>query len=459
MATRRQATSTSFEDLAGLLTGHLILPDDPAYDQTRALWNGRATTRPAAIARCASAQDISHAIHWARGRRLPLSVRAGGHDYAGRALCQDGIVLDLSALRGVSVDPVARMARIQGGATAGDLISVAHRVGLGTTTGTVDGVGMAGLTLGGGYGPLCGAYGLVADNLLSAQVVTADGQLVATSETDNPDLFWGLRGGGGNFGVVVSSEYRLHPVTTVLSGLLLYPLDQARAALRFYGEFIKNVPDEVTIQPGFIQLPDGPPVLFISPTYCGPLDQGERVLAPLRTFGKPLADQIQPIAYDALLTTLNPLFPIGRSYYIQTQSLDGLRIETIDALVDHARRLTSPLSAISIHHFHGAASRVAAAKTAFALRRGHLMVEIVAAWEPVAAAEEQQHLAWAKELSRALAPYAFEGGYINLLDIGETERVRAAFGPNYERLLALKRKYDPGNLFRSTIGHVAPSTS
>ena len=214
------------------------------------------------------------------------------------ALCEDGIVIDCSQMRAVSTDPEARTARVQGGATAGDLIDVAQKNGLATTTGTVSSVGMTGLTLGGGYGPLMGNYGLVADNLLSAQVVTADGHLVTASAAEHADLFWGLRGGGGNFGVVVSLEYRLHPITTVLSGLLLYPLDQARAVLRHYDEFITSAPDELTIQPGFIQMPDGMPVLFLSPVYCGPLEEGERVLTPLRAFGKPLADQIQPVAYD-----------------------------------------------------------------------------------------------------------------------------------------------------------------
>jgi hypothetical protein len=234
--------------------------------------------------------------------------------------------------------------------------------------------------------------------------------------------------------------------------------------LRFYADFITTAPGELTIQPGFIQMPDSSsPVLFVSPVYCGPLDEGERLLAPLRAFGKPLADQIQPVSYAVLITALNALFPKGRHYYIQTQSLDGLHAEPIDLLVESVQQLTSPYSAISIHHFHGAARRVAAAEAAFAPRRDHLMVEIIAGWEPTASAEspveDQKHVRWAQETSRVLAPYALQGGYINLLDVGEQERVPLVLGPNYARLLDLKRRYDPEDVFQSTIGHVTPTVS
>src|SRR5215469_8890366 len=261
---------TTFKGLTALLTGQLVLPGDAAYDQVRQLWSGKVNKHPAAFVRCANAQDVFHTVRWTRSHGLALSVRGGGHDFAGRALCDNGIVIDCSLMRAVSIDPEARIARVQGGATVGYLIDATQKHGLATTTGTISSVGMAGLTLGGGYGPLMGKYGLIADNLLSAQVVRADGQCVSASVTEHTDLFWGLRGGGGNFGVVVSLEYRLHPVTTVLSGLLLYPLDQARAVLRYYNEFITTAPDELTIQSGFIQVPDGMLVLFLSPTYCGP---------------------------------------------------------------------------------------------------------------------------------------------------------------------------------------------
>src|SRR5215472_1310147 len=245
----------SFKDLGTNLTGNLVLPTDKAYDKTRQLWNQRVDKRPAALVRCASVEDVIHAVHWTRSHGLPLSVRGGGHDFAGRSQCDGGVVIDCSTMRAVFIDPERRTATVQGGATIGDLIVAAQKHGLATTTGTISSVGLGGLTLGGGYGPLLGKFGLVADNLLSAQLVTADGCLLTANSQEHPDLYWALRGGGGNFGVLVSMEYRLHPISQVLSGLLLYSLDQAGAVLRHYNDFIQTVPDELTIQPGFIRMP------------------------------------------------------------------------------------------------------------------------------------------------------------------------------------------------------------
>src|SRR5215470_3497405 len=414
---------TTFKGLTALLTGQLVLPGDAAYDQVRQLWSGKVNKHPAAFVRCANAQDVFHTVRWTRSHGLALSVRGGGHDFAGRALCDDGIVVDCSQMRAVSVDPERRRAIAQGGATIGDLIGATQKHGLATSTGTISSVGLGGLTLGGGYGPLSGKFGLVADNLLSAQVVTADGRLLTANATEHPDLYWALRGGGGNFGVMVSMEYRLHPISQVLSGLLLYPLDQATAVLRHYNELITAAPDELTIQPGFIQTPDAGPALFLSPTYCGALDQGERILKPLRMFGKPLLDQIKPVPYGALIYSIDALVPKGRRYFIQTQSLDGLRDETIAELIEHAQQFSSPLKILSIHHFHGAASRVAVSETAFGLRQDHLMVEIVAAWEQPSAGEDRKHVQWAQRGSHALAPFSLPGGYVNLLDVTEQRRV------------------------------------
>jgi hypothetical protein len=444
-----------FTNLTSQLAGTIIQPEDAAYDEVRRLWNGRVNKRPAAIVRCANVADVVQTVRWARSQGLALSVRSGGHDWAGRALCDEGVVIDCSRMRAVSVDPRSRVARVEAGATAGDLIDAAKEDGLATTTGAVSSVGLAGLTLGGGYGPLMGKYGLAADNLLSAQVVTADGELVTASATDHEDLFWGLRGAGGNFGAVVSLEYRLHPLTQVVSGLLLFPIDEAPTVLRHYSEFIKTAPDELTIQFGFIQTPDGRPVLFLSPVYCGPAEDGERVLAPLRSFGTPVADQIRPISYGALINAMNALAPKGRHYFMQTQSLDALRVETIDVLVDLARQFSSPFSAVSVPHFHGVASRVPVSQTAFALRRDHLMIEIIAAWEPASPHGDRPHVQWARNGSRALAPHALQGGNVNMLDQTEEMRVPLAFGPNYERLVALKRRYDPADVFCSTPGHIS----
>jgi FAD/FMN-containing dehydrogenase len=337
------------------------------------------------------------------------------------------------------------------------------------------------MTLGGGYGPLMGKYGLVADNLVSAEVVTADGRVITANAREHPDLFWGLRGGGGNFGVVLSFEYRLHPITQVLAGLLFYPLEQAAAVLERYADFIETAPDALTIQAGFVQVIRGTSVLFLSPVYCGALDEGERAIAPLRTFGAPLADLIRPIPYGEVGNAMDAMASVGRRYCITTQSLARLRPATIAALVQQAQLFTSPYSAIALHHFHGAASRVGASDTAFALRQDHLMVEFVAAWErqsvPDAARpssprardvdsraapaeevqsadEDRQHDQWAHAGSWALAPHALRGGYVNFLTEGEQARVRLAYGDNHGRLRALKRRYDPEDVFRSTIGHI-----
>ncbi|MBV8885410.1 MAG: FAD-binding oxidoreductase [Chroococcidiopsidaceae cyanobacterium CP_BM_RX_35] len=457
MTTIYRQSSTFFNDLAALLTGRLLLPQDAAYEQVRQLWNGKVKTQPAAIARCLTVQDVIHTICWTRSHGLPLSVRGGGHDFAGRALVENGIMIDCSQMRAVTIDPVTRTARIQGGATAGDLMEAAEKYGLATVTGTISSVGMSGFTLGGGYGTLTGAYGLGADNLLSAQVVTADGQLVTANAEEHSDLLWGLRGGGGNFGVVVSLEYRLHPLTTVLSGRLLYPLDQAREVLHRFNEFIATAPDELTISSGFFQTPNGQTVLFLSPTYCGATEAGEQAIIPLRTLGQPLVEQVQAVTYNALIYELDATAPKGRHYHVQTQSLRGLQTETIEVLIEQGMPFTSPFSMILMSHFHGAASRVGASKTAFALRQDHLMVQIIAAWEPQSQDEAQRHIEWSQNISQALAPYAFKGGYINLLDEKEQDRVPLAFGSNYQRLLDLKRKYDPDDVFRSTVGHLALS--
>jgi len=255
---------------------------------------------------------------------------------------------------------------------------------------------------------------------------------------------------------VVSLEYRLHPVSKVLSGLLIYPLDQAKAVLRRFDEFIKTVPDELTIQTGFMPLPGSSPALFFSPVYCGSsFEEGEKVIRQLRDLGEPLSDQIQPVTYDSLIRSIDALAPAGRHYFIQTQSIT-LRSEAIDILIELARDFSSPLSLLAFHHFHGAASRVAATETAFGLRKDHLMIEIIAAWEHQSAEDDQKHVRWAQKGSLDLAPYAFREGYINLMDVTESERVPLAFGPNYERMRNIKRIYDPEDVFRSTIGHVSP---
>ncbi len=452
-------SASVFKELKPLLTGSLVLKEDEAYDQVRQVWSRTVNKYPAAIVRCANAQDAVHAVRWARSHGFAISVRGRGHDFAGRAMCDDGVVIDCSQMRAVSIDPAARTARIQGGATVGDLINAALKYGLVTSSGNVHSVGVAGLTLGGGYGPLLGKFGLIADNLLSAQVVTADGSLVTTSASEHQDLLWGLRGGGANFGVAVSLEYRLHPFPfdKVQAGLLLYPLDQAKEVFHyFFNEVIPNAPDELTILSGFIHFPDGTPFLFISPTYYGSLEEGERLLKPLRSFSKPMIDQVQPTAYDIHLTSIDPLAPTGRRYFQATRSVEAMSSEVIDTVVEIARRFPSPFCAMSLHHFHGAASRVPVSETAFARRQKHFMVELVAAWESPSPDEAQRHIQWAQSSTQSLEPHALPGGYLNFMGLEDQARIPQVFGPNYERVLAVKRTYDPDDVFHSATGHVTP---
>lgn len=452
-------SSSALKELKPLLAGQLVLPEDGAYEQVRRVWSGTVNKYPAAIVCCANAEDAVHAVRWARSHGLALSVRGRGHDFAGRSMCDDGVVIDCSQMRAVTIDSAARIARIQGGATVGDLINTALKHGLATSSGNVHTVGVTGLTLGGGYGPLLGKFGLIADNLLSAQVVTADGNLITASASEHPDLLWGLRGGGANYGVAVSLDYRLHPFPfdKVQAGLFLYPLPQAKEVFRyFFNEFIPTAPDELTILSGFIHFPDGTPLLFISPTYYGSLEEGERILKPLRDFSKPMIDQVQPTPYDVHLTSIDPLAPTGRRYFQATRSVEMVSPEVIDAVVEMARQFPSPFCAMSLHHFHGAACRVPISETAFARRQKHFMIEIVSAWESPSPEEAERHLQWARRGIQSLEPYALPGGYINFMGPEEQARIPQVFGPNYDRVLQVKRTYDPDDVFHSATGHVTP---
>lgn len=457
MSSHHKRSLEAIKRLRQHLTGTLILPQDDAYEQARRVWNGMVDKRPSAIVRCANEQDVIRTVQFAREQDLPLSVRGGGHDYCGRSLCDDGLVIDFSAMRNVSIDPERRTARVQAGTTIGELIGAARQHGLVASTGSLAMVGLAGQTLGGGYGPLMGKFGMVIDNLLSVDIVTAEGQLLTANTDLHPDLFWAVRGGGGNFGVVTAFEYRLHPGSSVLTGTFLYPLDQAREVLRGYHDFTSTAPDELTIGAALLHTPDGMPAILFAPSYHGSFAEGERAMEPLRTFGTPLLSTVQPMEYSDLLTTFNALVPVGRYYFYKGQSFAGLSSEAIEGIVESAHRFTSPFSALIFHHFHGAASRVGVSETAFALRQDHLLLEIFAGWEHQSAEQDQTHLQWTYTTSSQLAPFAMEGVYINLLDSGEQERLPHSFGPNYARLVELKRAYDPGNVFHSN-PNIQPGT-
>ena len=430
-----------------MMSGPAFAPAANDFDAGREVWNAAVTHRPAIIARCASVEDVQAAVTVAVAHGLPLSVKAGGHDFAGRSLRHGGLVIDLSRMRGVSVDPLTRTALVDGGVTIGQLVRVCRRHGLLPVTGTVRTVGMAGLTLGGGYGPLAGKFGLALDNLLAAEVVLADGRRIVADAATNPDLFWALRGGGGNFGVVTRLRYQLHAIE-VVAGLAVFPMRDARVVLRGYREFLAKSPDELTLQMGVLGTPAGPG-LFLFPTWSGERSKGERCLATLAGLGTPLSFSIGPIAYEDLLAGLDSFGEPGRHWALRTRSLPELTDAAEAILVEAGNGLTSPRSAISVHHFHGAATRVPVGDTAFGLRQSHLMVELIAGWEPSETDDGSKHRAWADRTAEALEPHAFLGGYPNILGPAEQDRALQSYGPNLPRLLELKRQFDPRDVFVS----------
>lgn len=434
------------EHLRAKLAGRLIFPDDPGYDALRRVWNGRIDKRPALIVRCANADDIAEAIRFARDNEVEASVRGGGHNIAGNSLCNGGIVIDLSGMKGIIIDPAARTAWAEPGLLLREFDTATQAHGLATTMGLMSDTGIAGLTLGGGLGRLARKYGATCDNLLAAEVVLADGTRVTASPEENPDLFWGLRGGGGNFGVVAAFTYRLHRVgPTLLGGMLLYDFVRAREVLRFYRDFCRSAADEVSADVAMLTSPEGQKVLAIAASYIGPLDEGERVLHPLRRFGRPFADQIAPTPYTSLQISVDSPLPRGRRYYWKAHLLKQLDDPVIDILVDAFANVPSPMSILVLQLFGGAVSRVDPTATAYA-NRGALWDCIpICAWEDPA--EDEDNVAWGRAIWEALRPHARAVYVNNLGDEGE-ERVRAAFGPNYDRLAALKRRYDPTNFFR-----------
>ncbi len=437
------------------LRGDLMAADHAGYENARHVWNGNIDRRPGLIARCAGVADVQQAVTFARTHLLRLSIRGGGHSAPGYGTNDGGLVIDMSAMKDIRVDPVARTARVQGGVIWRELDHETQAFGLATTGGTVSNTGVVGLTLGGGLGWLMGKHGLAVDNLISADVVTADGQIRTASATEHPDLFWALRGGGGNFGVVTSAEYRLHEVSQVLGGLVLFPLDQARDVLLFYRDFCGTLPDEAEAYLALLTAPQGMPAVALILGYNGPITEGERVLAPARRFGKPIADLVGPIPYSARQKTLDdPNATHGLQRYWRSAFTEHIPDELINVLVDAASRFSSPLSAIIFFYMHGAATRVASAETAFAPRRPLWDVDVIGQW--ASASESADHITWVKSLWGRMEPHLLGTAYVNHLSSDDRpEKVRASFGENYGRLRQVKGLYDPANVFRMN-ANIAP---
>ena len=450
-----QLETEALRELESALRGEVLRPGHPAYDPARTLFNAMIDKHPALIARCRTVPDVQRALEFAQHHHLPIAVRGGGHNIAGKALCDDGVVIDLSPMKEVRVDPAARTVRAGGGLTWGEFDRATQAHGLATTGGFISTTGIAGLTLGGGLGWLMRTYGLACDNLRSVEVVTADGQLRAADAEHEPDLFWAVRGGGGNFGVVTSLEYHLRPVGQLLAGVVFYPVDQARDALRFYRELMATAPDELMAYALFLTSPEGVPLFGIAACYVGPVETGERMLGPLRSFGRPAADLIQPMSYAQLQSMFDPGFPAGRLNYWKSSFLRELSDEAIDTLVARLAAFPSPLSAFALEPLGGAVSRVSVDQTAFPHRAAGFSLVIVSMWTDPA--ESARQIEWTREFWNAMQPFATDAVYVNYLDTDDAARVPSAYGAaTYQRLRRVKERYDPENFFRSN-QNIAPA--
>ncbi len=444
----------SVEDLRAAVRAPVITTVDPGYEEARTVHNGMFDKRPEVIVRAEQVADVMGAVNFARDAGLDLSVKGGGHSAPGFGTNDGGVVIDLSLMRHVQVDPVARIARAGGGATWGDFNYATHAYGLATTGGIISTTGVGGLTLGGGIGYLCRGYGLSIDNLVAAEVVTADGQVRRASAHQNDDLFWALRGGGGNFGVVTSFEFALHPVDDVYVGLFFYELDHAGTLLRFYRDFIEDAPESYGCFPAF-QI--APPLPFIPPervgdTFCvavvhwaGPLDQGEEAMKPFRELAPVVAEMVGPMPYPALNAAFDPLFPKGIRSYWKGNFVTELTDAAIEQHVIHGAKVPEVSATMHLYPINGACHRVGSDETAFAYRDANFATVIVAAWQDPAA--DSDRIQWVRDYYQATAPYSEPGGYVNFMADDDQSRVQDNYLKNYDRLVAVKRAYDPDNLF------------
>jgi hypothetical protein len=438
----------ALEALQASLRGELLRPGDAGYDSARRIWNGMIDRKPGLIARCAGVADVITSVTFARTHNLLVSVRGGGHGVAGNAVCDGGLLIDLSGMKGIRVDPARRTARAEPGVTWGEFDHETQAFGLATTGGFVPSTGIAGLTLGGGLGFLMRQFGLTCDNLLSVDLVTAEGQLLTVSATENADLFWGVRGGGGNFGIATSFEYRLHAVgPMVLGGLILHPLPRAKEVIQFYREFTSTSPDQLTTHLAFVFSPDGHPVVGFVICYSGPLEQGEEVIRPLRQFGSPVADTVGPMPYTAVQAMGGPLYPPNRLNYWKSSFLKELSDDAIETLIAQFATVPSSFSVVAVEELGGAISRVGKDETAFGERSAPYSLVITSEW--IDLAESAKNIQWTRDFWEAMQPFESEAVYVNYLGTEGEDRIKAAYGPaKYERLVALKNKYDPTNFFR-----------
>ena len=448
------------DDLAAFksgLRGAVCLPDEAGYDEARTIWNAMIDRKPALAVRCAGAADVMSAVALARKHRLMVTVRGGGHNIAGSAVSDGSMLIDLSPMRWVKVDAAAKRANVGPGATLADVDRETQAFGLAVPTGINSTTGIAGLTLGGGFGWLTRKFGMTIDNLLSADVVTADGKLLHASEKENPDLFWAIRGGGGNFGVVTNFEFRLHPVgPQVLSGLVVHPFADAKKILAAYQPILAKAPDELTCWSVMRKAPPlpfipaewhGKEVLILAMIWASDMADGEKAMAELRGLGKPIVDVVSPHPYVGWQAAFDPLLTPGARNYWKSHDFERLEDGTLDLLVEAVKTLPGPECEIFIAHVGGAMARVAADATAYPQRKAHFIMNVHTRWRE--AADDAACIGWARKLFQAAAPYALGSAYVNFMPDDEGDRIEKVYGPNFKRLAAIKRKYDPNNLFRS----------
>jgi FAD/FMN-containing dehydrogenase len=442
------ALEESIRRIRPAFRGNLLQPGDTGYDEARRIHNGLIDRHPLLIAQCRGTEDIATAVQLARALSLPVSVRGGGHNVAGRAVAEGGVMIDLSLTREVRVNPVTRMAVAEGGATWGEFNRATQQHGLATTGGVISSTGVAGLTLGGGLGWLMALHGMAVDNLIAAEIVTAEGRVLQVSDNDHPDLFWAVRGGGGNFGVAASLTFRLHPISQVVGGLVAHSIDRAPDMLRFFRDTTASAPDDLSVFSGLLHAPDGSghkigAMIMFHPDAVA----GMEAVAPIRAFGPPIMDMVGPMPYDQLNSMLDGGFPRGALNYWKSNFLAALPDEAIDTMVDAFRDCPAPLGAVLLEHFHGAVTRVRVEDTAFPHRRAGYNLLIVAQWlDPAQSAE---CVAWAKRTFDAMRPFMAQGRYVNYLGDDEVaDPAAAAYGRNHERLRQIKKTYDPTNTFR-----------
>ena len=435
------------EALTGTFSGTVLLPDDDGYDDARRVHNGLIDRRPALIARCQGAADIADAIGIARSSGLEISVRGGGHNVAGRAVADGGVMIDLAPMKGIHVDPAARTVRAQGGVIWSELNREAHAHGLAVTGGAISSTGIAGYTLGGGLGWLMAKHGLGADNLIGVELVTADGETLNVDDESHPDLMWALRGGGGNFGVAASLVYRLHPLSTVTGGLIAHPIDAAPEMLRFYRDAVAGGSDDLTVFAGLVHAPDGSghKLAAMVVFHTGDPDQAEVDLAPFKSWGSPLMVEVGPMPYPVMNTLLDAAYPKGALNYWLSSFTTGLPDPLIDAIVERFASVPSPMTAILLEHFHGAVTRVGPTDTAVPHRAEGWNLLLPSEWmEP---ADTEANISWTKDTFAALSEHFGGGRWLNYLGDDQDDAISAAYGPNYERLVEVKRRHDPDNVF------------